>query len=419
MRPSLSTLKNNWRILVIALVWVFAATSLYFKGLQLGLDLKGGTMVIVKTARPLSTKEMNQTVTILENRLSTFGFKGVKIQPVGRDHLIIMMPGTPPKEAVRLITQQGRFVAKYKGKVVFTGQDVVSVGSPRIERVSGGYQWSVPFRLSAKGAQKFAQVAKNAPGQPIDMYLDTKKVSSPRISQDLAMEAAAGHAPRELEIVGGAPTRKKAEAEAKAIMAVLKSGQLPTRLIPEGVYSISATLGQHFLRMAMIAGAVAFIAVAVIIAARYRKPQIVGPILFTGASEVAFLLGVASATGYTIDLPALAGIILSIGSGVDDLIVITDEIIRGARRGGRGERRKKRKGATGIAEVGLKQRIKRAFSVVIASFVTLAVAMSALFFAGMGLLKGFAIMTVLGALYGVLITRPVYADIVSRLVGGE
>ncbi|WP_456454787.1 preprotein translocase subunit SecD [Methanopyrus sp.] len=397
-------MKENWRLLVIIAVWVVAATSLAVKGVNLGLELKGGTMVIAKTDHPLSKREIDQTVTVLESRLSTFGFKGIKIQPVGHDHIIVMLPGTPPKEAVELITKPGRFEAKYKGKTVITGQDIESVESPRIERVEGGYQWSVPFRLTAEGARKFAEVAKNAPGQPIDMYLDNKKVSSPRISEDLAMAAASGHMEREIEIVGGAKTKEQAEREAKEIMAVLRSGQLPAKLVPEGVYSVSATLGQNFLKMAMIAGAIAFAAVSVIIALRYRDIRISGPILFTGFSEVVFLIGLASLTGFTIDLPALAGIILSIGSGVDDLIVITDEIVRG-------ERRKE--------EVALRQRIKRAFSVVLASFATLAAAMAVLFVAGMGLLKGFAIMTIAGAFYGVVITRPVYADLLKKVLGVE
>ncbi len=404
---SLGWLRERWRLIVIALVWVASITSLAVKGLNLGLELKGGTMVIARTDHPLSKKEMDQTVSVLQNRLSTFGFKGIKVQPVGRNHIIVMMPGTPPKEAVELITRPGKFEAKYKGRTVLTGQDIESVESYRIQRVEGGYEWEVPFRLTPEGAKRFAEVAKRAPGQPIDMYLDNKKVSSPRISQDLAEAAASGRVEREIEIQGSAPTREQAEREAREIMAVLRSGQLPAKLIPEGVYSVSATLGQNFLRMAVIAGAVAFVAVSLIIALRYREPRVVGPILFTGSSEVAFLLGVASLTGYTIDLPALAGIILSIGSGVDDLIVITDEVVRGGGRGRKGE------------EVPLRQRIKRAFSVVLASFATLAAAMAALFFAGMGLLKGFAIMTVLGALYGVSITRPVYADLLRSLLHGE
>jgi len=401
---SVAWLREHWRLLVICLVWIVSAASLTTKGLNLGLELKGGTMVIARTDHPLSKKEMDQAVSVLQSRLSTFGFKGIKVQPVGRDHIIVMMPGTPPKEAVELITRPGRFEAKYRGKTVLTGQDIEAVESYRIQRVEGGYRWEVPFRLTPQGARRFAEVAKRAPGQPIDMYLDNRKVSSPRISQELAMAAASGHMEREIEIQGGAPTREQAEREAKEIMAMLRSGQLPAKLIPEGVYSVSATLGQNFLKMALIAGSIAFVAVALIIALRYRELRVVGPILFTGSSEVAFLLGTASLTGYTIDLPALAGIILSIGSGVDDLIVITDEIIRGERRG---------------EEAPLRQRIKRAFSVVVAAFATLAAAMAALFFAGMGLLKGFAIMTVLGALYGVAITRPVYADLLRRLLQEE
>jgi len=80
-------------------------------------------------------------------------------------------------------------------------------------------------------------------------------------------------------------------------------------------------------------------------------------------------------------------------------IVITDETLRGQR----------------IFQ-SWKQRFKNAFFIIMGSYFSLVVAMLALFFAGAGLLKGFALTTIIGASIGVFITRPAYAAMVEILL---
>jgi len=119
--------------------------------------------------------------------------------------------------------------------------------------------------------------------------------------------------------------------------------------------------------------------------------------LFISASELVILLGVASLIGWNIDLAAIAGIIMAIGTGVDHQIVITDEILKGELK----------------MIFNWKERIKNAFFIITGSYFTLFVAMLPLIFAGAGLLKGFAITTLIGASIGVFISRPVYAKLVE------
>ena len=66
--------------------------------------------------------------------------------------------------------------------------------------------------------------------------------------------------------------------------------------------------------------------------------------------------------------------------------------------------------------MGWKDKIKNAFFIVMASYFTLVVAMIPLMFAGAGLLKGFAITTILGVSIGVFITRPAFAVIAEHLL---
>ena len=98
------------------------------------------------------------------------------------------------------------------------------------------------------------------------------------------------------------------------------------------------------------------------------------------------------------DLAAIAGIIIVIGTGVDHLIVITDETIRGEM----------------ISD--WKKKIKNAMIIVIGAYLTTMSGMIPLIWAGAGLLKGFALTTIAGLSFGVLIARPAYAAIIEILL---
>ena len=102
-------------------------------------------------------------------------------------------------------------------------------------------------------------------------------------------------------------------------------------------------------------------------------------------------------------IAAIAGIIVSAGTGVDDQIVIADEIRRGEKD----------------ADSSWKQRIRRAFFIILAAYFATLVAMVPLLFAGAGLLKGFAFTTIAGISFGVFVTRPAYAVFVELFMKKE
>ena len=133
---------------------------------------------------------------------------------------------------------------------------------------------------------------------------------------------------------------------------------------------------------------------------RYRKIQIMILIMITLFSEVVILLGVAALIHWNLDIASIAGIIIMLGTGVNDQIVITDEILMGK---------------TTTTIFNWKERIKRAFSIVFGAYATVVVAMIPLLFAGAGLLKGFALTTIIGLTIGVLVTRPTYASVIEIL----
>ena len=128
--------------------------------------------------------------------------------------------------------------------------------------------------------------------------------------------------------------------------------------------------------------------------------------MFTGTSEIILLLGLASllSKSWVIDLPTIAGIIASVGTGVEQQIIITDELLGGSLRDA----------------WDLKRRTKTAFGIIIVALATVVAAMFPLlfenFFPGLFALKGFAISTILGFLIGYFITRPAYAKMAEILL---
>jgi len=136
----------------------------------------------------------------------------------------------------------------------------------------------------------------------------------------------------------------------------------------------------------------------VLITLRYRKMNITLPIMFTMLSEITLILGFAVLVGWDFDLAAIAGIIIAVGTGVDHQIVITDEAITGKQK----------------HNLTLAQGIKNAFAIIFTSYLTVAVALLPLIFAGAGLLKGFALTSLAGATFGVLIARPAFSVILQH-----
>ncbi len=154
------------------------------------------------------------------------------------------------------------------------------------------------------------------------------------------------------------------------------------------------------MRNAIMAGFAAIVAVSIVIFLRYRDPRIVAPIIATGISEVLIILGIASLIRWNIDLPAIAGIIAAVGTGVDDQIVITDEVFL-------------------EKEKSLRHRMKSAFFIIMAAYMTTVAAMLPLFSIGLQILRGFALTTIIGVTIGVGITRPAYAALIRNIIGGD
>ncbi|EHP89107.1 preprotein translocase subunit SecD [Methanotorris formicicus] len=385
---------KDGKILILLISLVVSILLITFKGVSPGIDLSGGSVIVLKSEKPMNDEELTLTIDILGKRLNANGLSDVRIYPRGNDEIIVEIPKSADLERIeKILSKQGVFVAKIDNITAYTGKDVKSVEPP--QQIPQGNDWAygVPFELTLEGAKNFAKVAEGKAYHRVELYMDGKLISNPTLAEGLA--DGKPH-PKQVITVGPYPPSKEEEDEAMAIYAALKSGSLPVKVNIEYVSSISPTLGKEFVKGALIAGLLAFIAVGVVVGIRYKKPKIILPILFTCASEILLILGFASLINWKIDLASIAGIIAAVGTGVDDQIVITDEALGGEKR--------------------LKKSIRRAFFIIFAAAGTTIAAMVPLFVMGVGMLKGFAITTIAGVLIGVFITRPAFARIIGYII---
>lgn len=293
---------------------------------------------------------------------------------------------------------------------VFTGNDVKIVFfDPQrsgVENAGNFYRWFFQVQITNEAANRFFWVAKNMktyidPGageryleSKIYFYLDDNFIDSLNVAANFKDVPVTNPS-----ISGGAPSLSEAIAEKSKLQSILRSGALPTKIETVQFSSVSPTLGADFLQNAVLAGFVAIGGVLLIVFARYRKPKIVLPMMLVSLSEVLIIVGISARLGSTIDLPAIGGLIAAIGLGINDQIVIIDNVLRKEAR-----------------EMTLSERLKKAFFVVFGAAGTIIAAMLPLLFSGFGFLTGFALTTIIGTLVGVLVTRPAFGVIAERLV---
>ena len=432
--------------------------------LKFGLDLEGGVLALVKLN---DSEAAEQALSILQTRINVYGLRESVFRPLkyqGDSFIEISMSGGSMEELKELLEHQGKFEAKIplvlqqKGNktslelgkkyemeikdgrifvdseevvngefslegirflvgsvsdrvnltsTVYSGSDIVNVffdpQRSRIENLGDGYSWSFSVQISREGAEKFASVTKNIPRQlnylesPINLYLDDELIDSLNIASSLkGVEAT------EISITGGSGTLQEARNEQLKLQSILRAGKLPTEIEVVSLNTLSPTLGSGFIKSAMTAAFYAILSITAVVFIRYRKPLAGIAMIAVSLSEVAIILGAGVLIGWTIDLSSIAGIIASVGTGVDSQIIMMDQATRKEER----------------LET-LKEKLKRAFFIIFGSGGVVIAAMFPLMIFGFGLLRGFAITTMIGVLAGILITRPAFGVMVEKLLEKE
>mgnify|MGYP005842990839 CR=1 FL=1 len=393
--------------------------------LRRGLDLEGGTRVVLRPIEPVPPETLSELLSVMEQRLNVYGITDMTLRSTSEGYIVLEMAGISAPEISELIAGQGKFEAKLTNLTVFVGREIMWVcrtsDCSGIDPSYGCQQtkrgWLCRFRfaitLSPEAAARQAELTAGLSvvtdgeaylNESLELYLDDALVDQLKISAELKGRAVTDIA---ISGFGSGPSKEEAISDAlasmKRLQTVLITGTLPVRLEIEKVDSLSPLLGQTFTKSVAIVLLLGIAVVVLIVSIRYRRVILALPITATLLFELVILLGVAALIKWNIDLAAIAGIIVSIGTGTDDQIIITDEIL----------------GRTARVVLVWRERLKRAFFVIFGAYATILAAMIPLWFAGAGLLRGFALTTILGLTIGVLLTRPAYAALLEEMIRGR
>lgn len=379
-------------------------------------------------------------VRILQDKISQAGLSGGQVQDVttsgGENFVVIEMPNANQTEVEDLVTERGQvqvvatFPAgnqtgngtQYREVPLLTQGDFSSIGSaeedpqigPNVEVQLANPSEAEPeenpaqnfsnamrtFGFTGEGVQACNyRTTPDDPGYCLYTVVDGEVVYAASMGENLANTFRQETFTQTPTFYMGTTNM----SEARQLQIHLQAGALPASLDMDAgtSYFLAPSLAQEFKLYSLITGLVAALAVTVVVFLRYGDPKVAAPMLVTALSEVFILLGFAAAIRLPLDLSHIAGFIAVIGTGVDDLIIIADEVMS--------------EGEVNSSRV-FQNRFRKAFWVIGAAAATTIIAMSPLAVLSLGDLQGFAIITILGVLIGVLVTRPAYGDILRSLL---
>jgi len=202
-------------------------------------------------------------------------------------------------------------------KIILQGDDVVEA-IPVMEQdaTTGEYKYAISLKLSEEGTEKFAEATERLLGDIISIWMDDIMISYPTVGAKITNGEAS--------ITGNFTALEASELAAK-----IQGGALPFALETSNFSTVNPTLGMKSLDAMAIAGVIALIVISIFMIIVFKIPGFVAVFALIGQMAITF----AAVSGYfggfnsfTMTLPGIAGIILSVGVGVDANIITASRI---------------------------------------------------------------------------------------------
>ncbi|MGI9649192.1 MAG: protein translocase subunit SecD [Acidimicrobiia bacterium] len=414
---------------------------------KLGLDLAGGTSVILRAPAGTTSEQLDQAVNVMFKRIEALGnVQEPVIQVAGNRNIVIQLPGVTDREraleaigstgqlSFRSVNNDGSFgpvgvpidpsdddpsqpailghIIPPEGPLDVNaafalGSDLTDA-TARPPGTAGNLDWVVSLEFTSEGDEKFAAATREAASYPIGdprrrfaIVLDGTVISAPSVAS--SVDPNVGISGGAQITLGGSldPGR-----EAKDLEIVLKFGSLPIVLEREQVQFVSASLGNDSLNAGLLAGFGGLALVGVAMLFFYR---ILGLVTMVGLSIFGSLLVVAysllgASQGLTLTLAGVAGIIVSVGITSDSYIVYFERIKEEVRHGR-------------TVEDAVEEGFSRAFRTILtADFVSFTGAIL-LWFLAIGPVKGFALALGLATIIDVIVAYVFTRNAVALLAG--
>jgi SecD/SecF fusion protein len=403
--------------------FVGTATALLFTAEpRLGLDLRGGTQIVLETRDSATTKAdadaTERTLEVLRHRVDALGVSEPTLVRSGERRIIVELPDVQdPAEAEKVIgrtaqltfhpvlaeeaapshetkpspddgTQQSLRLRDESGHTLrlgpaaLTGDDVdgaSAVTDPQL----GRWQVDVDFRGAGEGkwTELTADAACAGPGEPqrrVAIVLDGEIISSPQVETTVGCDVG---------IRGGSTiiTGDFPQEEAQELALLIRAGALPVPVSTVEQHTIGATLGDDAISASIRAALIgAALTIAYLVLA-YRLAGVVAAVSLVVYAAIAYAAMLA--VGATLTLPGIAGFVLAVGMAVDANVLVferTREEFTGA--------------ANGRLRTAISRGFKGAWSAIVDSNVTTLLAAGLLFFFAAGPIRGFGVTLSVGVL---------------------
>ncbi len=400
---------------------------------QLGLDLRGGTQIVLET-RDSPTVKADRTSTdraleVLRRRVDALGVSEPTLARAGDRRIIVELPGVQDsKEASAAIGRTAQLTfhpilgatalteapEKVDPTTVDTSKELslpdggeqlqlapatltgegVKDASANLEEL--GTAWQVGIEFTGKGEKAWGTLTSEAACQPVGdprrrvaIVLDGEVISSPQV--DPSVQCEVGIQGGATQITGGFGREGAAE-----LAALVKGGALPVPVEIIDQRSVGPTLGADAIAASKSAGIIGLALTAIFLCFVYRLMGLLASVALASYGLISY--GALVAIGATLTLPGLAGLLLSAGLAIDANVLVferaREEYAAGHRRGLRG---------------AVADGFRNAWSAIADSNATTLLAAGLLFQLASGPVRGFGVTLCIG----------VVASMVSALVVGR
>jgi preprotein translocase subunit SecD len=421
--------------------------SLRSRIINLGLDLQGGMYMVLepdyeemnrRAGRELTTEEirdaMRRVMEILRNRIDKFGVSEPTITTQGEDRIVVALPGSkdpdrarnvvmgrgllefkivdetttsnlrrdmfddsgtlidtsliPSGSQLKYLWAKNRYDVLVRERAVVLYEEVLLDGSTIKRAQVASDQFGKPevtFELSSEGAREFARITEANVGKRLAIILDDKIMTMPVIRERI---------PGGQVRITGDFTMKEAQDQA----LVLRAGAFPVPLQIAEQRMVGPSLGEDSIEAGIRAALVGAILVVLFMIIYYKLSGIIADMAL--ALNLFLLLGVLAWLNFTLTLPGIAGMILTVGMAVDANVIIFERI-----------REELKSGKTVTAAV--QSGYEKAFRTILDANMTTLIATFVLSQFGSGPIKGFAVTLSIGIVINmftsIFVTRLLFA----------
>ncbi len=428
-------------IAILVALWVL---FLYWAGINIGLDLKGGFELVyrldVDPDLPQEADPTGTTIKVIQKRIDQVGLKEIRVQSYGGNHIIVDLPGgdESEKEDVKVIVERMgvlwfRLIASHKtlseySDLEFTEEekkevreDEARVKEENKKRMAQGKEPVLPEKMVMpyvrydeagnvkERSETIVETADQVSGALLSkVYPTQNNIGQPAVGFNFGPTGASQfrHLTRDENIdrylaivldgeVQSAPVIRATigasgiiegrytREEVNQQVIILKSGSLPTKPVLEREFSVGPMLGERAIQRGMMAIIICLAAVLLIMGIYYLAAGLIANLALV--INIVLILGSLAASQATFTLPGLAGLVLTVGMAVDANILIFERIR---------EEKAKGKSIRQATETGF----ARAFWTIFDANITTLLTALILLWAGTGPIQGFAVTLSIGIL---------------------